>query len=124
MSRLEQQFLDLWNLETTWASPEREYKFHPTRRWRFDFAWPGLWVAVEVHGGTFTGGRHSRGIGQASDFEKFNEASRMGWTVLHFVGRHLSEEPEWVIGLVQEVLSNSGQKLKVGPDKILDAGSM
>src|SRR5687768_16750315 len=30
----------------------------PARRWRFDFAWPELKVAVECDGGTFTGGRH------------------------------------------------------------------
>ena len=138
ISRLEQQFLELWGKESNFDQPEREYKFHPDRRWRFDFAWPGLWTAVEMHGGTFTAGRHSRGIGQAADFEKFNEAARMGWVVLHFTGVHLKPEPtltthekhvvgaSWMIGLIEEVLSNQGKlenRLQTGPDRIWDAGS-
>src|SRR5690606_39740371 len=38
--------------------PVREYRFHPERRWRFDFAWPDLRVAAEVEGGIHIGGRH------------------------------------------------------------------
>tara|TARA_R110002126_G_scaffold288065_2_gene441348 strand:+ start:900 stop:1049 length:150 start_codon:yes stop_codon:yes gene_type:complete len=29
-------------------TPEAEYRFHPTRRWRFDFARPDKKLAVEV----------------------------------------------------------------------------
>jgi hypothetical protein len=28
--------------------PVTEYRFHPTRRWRMDFAWPAHQVAVEL----------------------------------------------------------------------------
>lgn len=28
-------------------APEREYRFDPERRWRFDFAWPDQMLAVE-----------------------------------------------------------------------------
>lgn len=59
-----------------------EHRFHPTRRWRFDYAWPGLKIAVEVHGGTYTNGRHTRGLGFTGDREKMNEAAIYGWTVL------------------------------------------
>ena len=31
---------------------------HPTRRWRFDFAWPDPMVAVEIEGGLYQSGRH------------------------------------------------------------------
>ena len=62
--------------------PEAEYKFHPTRKWRFDFAWPGLKLAVEVDGGTWAGGRHSRGQGYEDDCVKLNEAVLAGWRVL------------------------------------------
>ena len=61
--------------------PEREFRFHLTRKWRFDFAWPHLKLAVEVEGGY--GGRHQRG-GFATDIEKYNSASKLGWTVLRY----------------------------------------
>ena len=59
-----------------------EHRFHPTRRWRFDYCWPELKIAVEVHGGTYTNGRHTRGLGFTGDREKMNEAAICGWTVL------------------------------------------
>lgn len=64
--------------------PQREHKFHPTRRWRFDFAFPDLKLAVEVEGGTYSNGRHNRGNGYESDLEKYNEAILLGWNVLRF----------------------------------------
>jgi very-short-patch-repair endonuclease len=62
--------------------PEREYRFHPDRRWRFDFAWPDNLLAVEVEGGGFVQGRHTRGAGLAADCEKYNTAVLLGWRVL------------------------------------------
>ena len=61
---------------------EKEFKFHPKRKWRFDFAWPKLMIALEVEGGTHSGGRHVRGNGFDNDCEKYNEAAILGWTVL------------------------------------------
>lgn len=63
---------------------EKEYRFHPTRRWRFDFAWPEHKIAAEVEGGTWTGGRHSRGLGFHNDCVKYNSAIILGWQVLRF----------------------------------------
>ena len=64
--------------------PEREHRFHPVRRWRFDFAWLDRKVAVEVHGGAWVTGGHNRAGHQASDNEKANTATLMGWKVLTF----------------------------------------
>jgi hypothetical protein len=61
---------------------EREYSFHDKRRWRFDFAWPDLMLAVEIEGGTWSGGRHTRGAGFRKDAEKYNTATIGGWRVL------------------------------------------
>lgn len=63
-------------------NPEREYKFHPTRKWRFDFAWPEKKIALEVEGGTWVGGAHNRGAHFESDAEKYNEAAILGWRIL------------------------------------------
>lgn len=62
--------------------PDREYQFHPSRRWRVDFAWPEFWLLVEVEGITPAGGRHQRIAGFEADAEKYAEAQRLGWTVV------------------------------------------
>ena len=71
--------------------PVREYKFDPKRRWRADFAWPELMLLVEVEGGIWTNGRHTRGKGFEADCEKYNEAALDGWTVLRFTGTHIKD---------------------------------
>lgn len=75
--------------------PVAEYRFHPTRKWRWDYAWttpvygpynlgpmtyPNL--ALEVQGGLFVNGRHSRGAALLKEHEKLNEAAVLGWRVL------------------------------------------
>lgn len=61
-----------------------EYRFHPTRRWRFDVALPQFKIAVEQEGGIWTGGRHTRGKGYLGDLEKYNAAVLLGWRVLRY----------------------------------------
>lgn len=65
-----------------WREPESEYVFHPERKWRFDLAWPDYKVAFEREGGTWSGGRHNRGKGYASDCRKYNAAQLDGWIVI------------------------------------------
>lgn len=65
---------------------KREHRFHPTRRWRMDFAWPKQMLAVEVEGGIWGYGRHNRPRGFIKDTEKYNQAALKGWTVLRFTG--------------------------------------
>lgn len=67
----------------------QEYRFHPARRWRFDFAWPDRKIAVEVEGGTWSGGRHTRGSGFEADCDKYNAAALDGWTVFRFTAKHI-----------------------------------
>lgn len=64
--------------------PREEYRFHPVRRWRFDFAFVAEKVAVEINGGAFIrgGGRHTRGAGFRNDTEKLAEAAILGWKVI------------------------------------------
>jgi hypothetical protein len=61
-----------------------EYKFHPDRRWRFDYACPELKIAVEQEGGIWRkgGGAHSRPANIIRDMEKYTQASVMGWVVI------------------------------------------
>ena len=54
------------------AGWEREFRFAPPRRWRLDFAWPAVRVAVEIEGGIWRpgGGAHSRPANIERDAEK------------------------------------------------------
>jgi very-short-patch-repair endonuclease len=64
--------------------PAREYRFDPLRRWRFDFALVGPQIAVEVEGGVWKNGAHTRGRHFESDCAKYNRATMLGWRVLRF----------------------------------------
>lgn len=59
----------------------KEFKFHPVRKWRFDYAIPEHKIALEVEGGVWTGGRHTSSVGFIKDMEKYNTATLMGWRV-------------------------------------------
>ena len=65
-----------------------EYKFHPSRKWRFDLAiWPSdlmkSCVALEVQGGIWTRGRHTRGAALLGEMEKLNAAAAFTWRVVY-----------------------------------------
>jgi len=91
--------------------PLTEFRFAPPRQWRFDFAWvladghhgtAGAeqicseklsepcgsvanhlgGVALEVQGGIFTRGRHTRGAALLKEYDKLNMAAALGWRVL------------------------------------------
>lgn len=66
--------------------PTREHRFYAARRWRFDFAWPSQMLALEVDGGAWVSGRHTRGRGFEADCEKMSHAAIHGWTVLRVTG--------------------------------------
>lgn len=59
-----------------------EHQFHSDRQWRFDFAFLEERVALEVEGGIWVSGGHSRGSGVKKDIEKYNAAAVLGWRVL------------------------------------------
>lgn len=85
-SQLERDFVALIKLFKL-PTPQREYRFDQGgRRWRFDFAWPGQSVAVEIEGGTWTRGAHVRPLHFESDARKYNSAVIQGWKVLRFTG--------------------------------------
>jgi len=66
--------------------PVLEHRFHPVRKWRFDFAWIERKLAVEIEGGVWIRGRHTRGSGFEKDCIKYNAAVLAGWRVLRFTG--------------------------------------
>lgn len=62
----------------------REHQYIPGRKFRADFAWPALQLAVEVQGGIWRkgGGAHSGGTAIERDIEKAQLAVLHGWSVL------------------------------------------
>lgn len=71
------------------GSPGPEYQFCPDRKWRSDFAWPDYGLLLEIHGGAFSGGGHTRGAGFRNDLEKANEAVRLGYRVVALLPEQL-----------------------------------
>lgn len=97
--------------------PTVEHRFHPKRKWRFDYAWPDLKVAVEKEGGAYArvvvcnhcgqkvgrtlksgkyvyvreGGRHNTGKGLENDMEKYNNAVLLGWRLFRFTPQQMDD---------------------------------
>lgn len=102
-----EQFAAMWSLlaPPDVLPPEREFRFHPSRKWRFDFAWPSRFVAVEIEGnawGVKGGGRHM----QDGDMEKYNAAAVLSWRVLRFSPGMLKRDPA---GCIDAVLRAMGE---------------
>jgi very-short-patch-repair endonuclease len=110
MSNLELLLLD--QLRTAGIEePKLEHKFHPKRRWRLDMVWPAHMLAVEVEGGTWIGGRHTRGSGFEKDAEKYAEAMCMGWRVLRVTGSQIctGKALKWI----QQLRENTYSHVKI-----------
>jgi very-short-patch-repair endonuclease len=102
-SNLEETLLLLIRAEGL-PEPEREWRFHPTRKWRLDFAYPDKKIGIEVQGGIYVRGAHSRGTGLERDYEKYNQAQVLGWDVYQF-SRKMIESGE-AIETIKRVLES------------------
>ena len=90
-----------------WELPEpvREHRFHPERRWRFDFAWPANLLALEIEGILFgEGGRHQRGQGFANDCLKYVCAQELGWQVVRVPSTWLAGGYGEAMSVVERVI--------------------
>jgi hypothetical protein len=61
-----------------------ELKFHSVRKWRFDWALPGIKVAIEYEGLAFKKTGHTTSEGYTANTEKYNAAAAMGWKILRY----------------------------------------
>ncbi len=86
--------------------PVPEHRFDAARRWRFDWAWPALRLAVEVEGLVYPkagqtgvhGGRHVSLTGFRADVEKYAAAFVAGWAVLRVLPEHIrsGQAADWI----------------------------
>ena len=115
-SKLESDFLIVWKWLANTAPPESEVRFHPERRWRFDFAFIEQKIAIELEGGIWIGGRHQTGKGFQGDCEKYNQATILGWRVLRYTADDINQRPVQIIEEIQLLQAASGPS-KSTPDK-------
>ena len=90
-------------------SVRKEVEFVEGRRWRFDFAVTDRLVtrtllAIEIEGGAWTQGRHTRGKGFIADMEKYNHAALLGWRVLRFTPQQVLDGS--AIAFIRRVLES------------------
>lgn len=71
--------------------PLTEHKFAPGRKFAFDFCWPMRKLALEVDGGIWVQGRHSRGSGLLREHDKMNLAARHGWRVFRCTPQNVGD---------------------------------
>lgn len=63
---------------------EREFRFHPKRKWRSDFHLVEKMILIEVEGGIWSNGRHTRAKGYLGDMEKYNAATALGYRIFRY----------------------------------------
>ena len=63
---------------------QTEFQFNPERKWRADFYILGSKVLIEVEGGIWSNGRHTRAQGYLGDMEKYNSAQELGYSVYRY----------------------------------------
>ncbi len=71
------------------------------KRRRLDFAYPGIRVAIEVDGY----GSHSRYHVFEDDRARANGLELAGWVVLRFTWTQVTEQPDYVIGVLTAALA-------------------
>ncbi len=80
-----------------------QFKFHETRKWAVDFAWPNHRIIVEIEGGIWIkgGAGHSHPISIERDIEKYNQVSLYGYRLFRFTDKEIRSGA--AINLLKEV---------------------
>ncbi|MDV2441685.1 hypothetical protein QR665_19840 [Acinetobacter gerneri] len=74
----------LQQLKTYKIEYVKEFQFNSGRKWRADFHLIGTKILIEVEGGIWSNGRHTRGKGYIADMEKYNSATALGYSVYRY----------------------------------------
>lgn len=68
--------------------PIPEYKFHSKKKWKIDYVFENIKLAIEIEGGAWMpkgGGRHNQSQGFINDMEKYNALTELGWRLLRYI---------------------------------------
>jgi very-short-patch-repair endonuclease len=86
--------------------PVKEHKFHPTRKWRLDWAFLDAKLGIEQEGGIWSGGRHTHPMGFSKDMEKYNALTLEGWALLRFTPQQIMKGECY--GIIKEWFNRRG----------------
>lgn len=88
-----------WQLRAEGLTFDREYRFHESRLWRLDFWFADAKLAIEIDGGGWTNGRHSRGEGIERDCEKASYVAMAGYRLMRVTPGQVrrGEALKWIL---------------------------
>ena len=69
----------------------RQFKPFEKRKYKCDFYLPDYNTIIEIEGGQWIGGRHTRGKGFQNDIEKYNKITLAGFKVLRLTTNHFQK---------------------------------
>lgn len=100
-SNLENQFITLWESLFPEIKLDTEVKLIPQRRFRFDFVHRLSKVAIEINGGNWSRGRHTRASALLSEYEKINLAQMEGYQIFILNNEMITEE--WLRKIYEQI---------------------
>ena len=74
----------------------KEHKFLTDRKFKFDWAFPDLKIAIEYEGVFSAKSRHTQKAGYSKDCEKYNLASINGWQLLRYTALNYKNLKEYL----------------------------
>lgn len=72
-------------------TPIEEYQFTPSRKFRFDYAFPDHKIAIEYEGLFCVTSAHTNPGGYINDCQKYNLATKLGWRILRYTANNYRE---------------------------------
>lgn len=105
----EKEFFGVWQLlGGPPLSPQ--HRFDADRRWKLDYAQVESKVAIEIHGGIYTQGRHTQGSGFREDRRKMTAAQEAGFIVYELTPRDITAaEVERIIEKCRERMKGASK---------------
>jgi len=101
--KFERSFAAHWRLLDTEIELEPQAILVPGREFAFDFAHHESKVAVELDGGLYVNGGHSRGASIEESYVKLRAAARLGWCVLKYGTKQMARIDSVVIEVLDVI---------------------